>query len=466
MAIDFTLSPEQKKLQRDVRSFAENVLAPVVREADAEPDPLRGFQRTKEAYVAAYKAGIAFCMLPTQYGGGGVSNIDLILAAEELCVVDPGFACTILVNGLGLMPVAWYGTDTQKNRWLRAATADPTGEFLVGYAVSEPAGSPGGTADFDTPLPRPTGIGVIARRDGDHYVLNGRKYWPCNVAGWDGQGASVSLVVVRTEPDKGGTEGLSAVLLERGTPGVSYKLISKMGHRLTPNAEIVFDNAHVPAENLIEGTAGNADLLINRAFAWSGPVAGIAAVGVARAAFETALKWAKTYTSGGPRPIINYQNVGYMLGDIAARIEAARYFCWKTAHYLDRHDNHGELIGAMCKVFCTELMFDTVYKCMQVVGVNSYDKQHLFEKYLREAACFPIYDAGNMGMQRRRIHGVLANPDFNPHALMDDEPIEFTKSMETIDTLPAGELLELFARPAPAREPVGVSSGGTTDGHN
>jgi acyl-CoA dehydrogenase len=363
------------------------------------------------------------------------------------------------------MPVLWYGSESQKNRWLRAATSDSTGEFIAGYAVSEPAGTPGGTANFDTPLPRPAGMGVIARRDGDHYVLNGRKYWPCNVSGWDGQGANVSLVVVRIEPDKGGTEGLAAILVERDTPGVSYKLINKMGHRLTPNAEITFDDAHVPVENLVEGTLGNADLLINRAFAWSGPVAGIAAVGVARAAFETALKWAKTYTSGGPRPIINYQNVGYVLGDVAARIEAARYFCWKTAHYLDRHDNHAEMIGAMCKVFCTELMFDTVYKCMQVVGVNSYDKQHLFEKYLREAACFPLYDAGNMGMQRRRIHGVLASPDYNPHALMDDEPIEFTKSMETIDTLPAAELLEMFARPATPREPVGAGSG-SPDGHN
>jgi acyl-CoA dehydrogenase len=91
----------------------------------------------------------------------------------------------------------------------------------------------------------------------------------------------------------------------------------------------------------------------------------------------------------------------------------------------------------MCKVHCTELMFDTVYKCMQVVGVNSYSKEHLFEKYLREAACFPIYDGGNMGMQRRRIHGILASPEFNPRALMNDEEVTFTKSMETIDTLPA-----------------------------
>ncbi len=440
MAIDFTLSEQQRQLQLNARAFAQRVLAPIVREADAEPDPLRAFQLTKPAYVEAYKQGIAFCMLPREYGGGGLSNVDVILAAEEICAVDPGFACTILVNGLGLMPVWYWGTEEQKNRFLRAATSDPTGEYIVGYAVSEPAGTPGGTANFDTPLPHPVGIAVTARRDGDHYVLNGRKYWPCNVAGWDGQGANVSIVVVRTDPDKGGTEGLSAIMVERGTPGVSYKLISKIGHRLTPNAEIVFDNARVPAANLVEGTRGNGDLLINRNFAWSGPVAGIAAVGVARSAYEAALEWAKTYTAGGPQPIIHYQNVGYVLGDVAARIEACRYFCWKTAHYMDKHEYHGELIGAMCKIHCTEMLFDAVYKCMQVVGVNSADKTHMFEKYLREAAILPIYDAGNFGMQRRRVHGVLASPDFDPRALMDDTAIEFTKAMETIDTLtmPAG----------------------------
>jgi nitroalkane oxidase len=436
MAIDFTLSDQQRQLQLDARRFAQNVLAPVVREADAEPDPLRAFQLTKPAYVEAYKQGIAFCMIPQEYGGGGLSNVDLILAAEEICAVDPGFACTILVNGLGLLPVWYWGTDEQKDRFLRAATSDPSGEYIVGYAVSEPAGTPGGTANFDAPSPHPVGIGVTARQDGDDYVLNGRKYWPCNVAGWDGQGANANIVVVRTDPEKGGTEGLSAIMVERGTPGVSYKLISKIGHRLTPNAEVTFDNARVPARNLVEGTKGNGDLLINRNFAWSGPVAGIAAVGVARSAYESALEWAKTYTAGGPKPIIHYQNVGYVLGDVAARIEACRYFCWKTAHYLDKHEYHGELIGAMCKIHCTELLFDAVYKCMQVVGVNSVDKQHMFEKYLREASILPIYDAGNFGMQRRRVHGVLASPDFDPRALMDDTAIEFTKAMETIDTLP------------------------------
>ena len=437
MAIDFTLSPEQKKVQMDARDFAESVLAPAVRDADAEPDPLKAFQKTKPAYVEAYKRGIAFCMLPKQYGGGGVTNVELILAAEEICAIDPGFACTVLVNGLALLPVWYWGTEAQKEKVLNAATSDPTGEWIAGYGASEPAGTPGGTANFDTPLPSPVGIGLTARLDGDSYVLNGRKYWPCNVGGWDGQGANTSLYVVRIDPGKGGTEGLAAILVDRGTPGVTFNPIDTFGHRLTPNSEIIFENARVPAENLVEGTRGNGDLLINRNFAWSGPVAGIAAVGVARAAYESALAWAKTYTAGGPHPIIHHQYVGYVLGDVAGKIEAARYFCWKAAHYIDQHDYHGELIGAMNKVFCTETLFDAVYKCLQVVGVNSADKKHMFEKYLREAAIFPIYDGGNFGMQRRRVHGVIASTDFNARALMDNEYVEFTKQMETIDTIAA-----------------------------
>ena len=187
---------------------------------------------------------------------------------------------------------------------------------------------------------------------------------------------------------------------------------------------------------MIEGAKGNGDLLINRNFAWSGPVAGIGAVAVARAAYEDALRWAKTYTAGGPKPIIHYQYPGYVLGDVAAKIEAARYFCWKTAHYLDQHDYHGEMLGAMCKIHCTEMLFDCVYKCMQVVGVNSVDRKHSYDRYLREAAVLPLYDAGNFGMQRRRVHGVMADPSFNPRAVMDDEAIEFTKAMEGIDTIP------------------------------
>jgi alkylation response protein AidB-like acyl-CoA dehydrogenase len=434
MSINFTLSDEQKKLQHEVRSFAENVLAPVVAEADREPDPVKAVQRTKPAYVEAYKAGIAMCMLPAQYGGGGVSCVDLVLAAEEICVVDPGFACTVLCNGLGLMPVSWYGTQEQKERFLRAATSDPTGEFLGGWTASEPPGNPSGTANFDIPLPRPAGVGLTATRDGDHYLLTGRKYWPSS-AGWDEQGVNLQTAIVRTDPDKGGTDGLSAIVVERGTPGITYKYIDKEGHRLTSNAEVVFDNARVPAENLLPGAHGNGDFVINRNFAWSGPVAAIAAVGVARAAYEKALTFAKANTAGALKPIIHFQNVGYVLGDVAAKIEMGRYFSWRAADYLDKHDQHAELVGAMNKIQVTEMMFDCVYKCMQIVGVNSLEAAHGFGKLLREASVFPIYDGGNMGMQRRRVHGLLADPQFNPRAIMEDEYVRFDKHHEAIDTV-------------------------------
>jgi alkylation response protein AidB-like acyl-CoA dehydrogenase len=153
------------------------------------------------------------------------------------------------------------------------------------------------------------------------------------------------------------------------------------------------------------------------------------------------LKWARTYTGGGPHPIIRYQTVGYILGDVAARIEMCRAFCWKAAHYIDTHDGHGEFMGAFCKPNVTEMMFDATYRCMQVVGVNSYDTRLPFAKYLREASLFPIYDAGNMGMQRRRLHGVLASPDFNPRAVMDHEYVEFKKAMAGIDTVPGNEVM-------------------------
>jgi acyl-CoA dehydrogenase len=433
-------------LQESARDFAENVLRPVVRAADEEPDPLRAFNLTKPAYREAVKRGIAFSMLPRQYGGGGLSNVDFVIAAEEICAVDPGFATTVLVNGLGLMPVWYYGTEEQKERFISTATSDASGEFIVGYAASEPPGSPGGTANFDAPAGDGAGMSVTATLDGDHYVVNGRKYWPCNVGGWDNLGANLNLVVVRTDREAGGTHGLSALIVERGTAGVTYNSISTSGQRLAHNGEITFDNARVPAANLIEGTRGNGDLLINRNFAWSGPVAGIAAVGVARAAYEDALRWAKTYTAGGPQPIINYQYPGYVLGDVASMIEAARYYCWKGAHYIDAHDYHGELIGAMNKVFCTEMMMECVYKCMQVVGVNSVDKKYMFERYLREASILPLYDAGNFGMQRRRIHGVMAHSSFDPRALMDNRNVEFTKAMEGIDTVPGvrGEMASAF----------------------
>jgi nitroalkane oxidase len=436
MAIDFTLTSAQQKLQRNAREFAMEILQPLVKVADAEPDTQKAFQMLKGAYVECHKLGFAMGFLPKQYGGGGVSNVDLQIVAEEITAVDPGFATILLVNGLALMPVAWFGSEEQKRKWIGEATSDPRGEYVAGWTVSEAAGTPGGTANFDHPGPGPVGIGLRADHDRGRgeYVLNGSKFWPCNAGGWDLQGANVNVCVVRTEPKQGGTTGLSAILVPRGTPGVRYgQPISKLGHRLCQNNTIVFENCRVPEENLF--AVGNGDLVISKAFTWSGPVAAIAAVGVARSAYEYVLSWAKKYTAGGDLPILHHQAVGYLLADVAMKIEACRAFSWKAAHYLDQFDSEGHAVGAMSKVFCGETLFSAVFRAMQAMGVNSLDRAHPVEKFLREAAVFPLYDAGNIGMQMRKIWGVMLDPEFDPRAIAATRPIPFKKSMEGAGTL-------------------------------
>jgi alkylation response protein AidB-like acyl-CoA dehydrogenase len=453
MAIDFTLSSAQQRLQRNAREFALEILQPLVKAADEEPDTQKAFQSLKGAYIECYKLGFAMGFLPKQYGGGGVGNVDLQIVAEEITAVDPGFATILLVNGLALMPVAWFGTEEQKRKWIGDATSDPRGEFIAGWTVSEGAGAPGGTANFDHPGAHPTGIGLIATRDKGRgeYVLNGTKYWPCNAGGWDLQGANVNVCIVRTDPQRGGKSGLSGILVPRGTPGVTYlQPISKLGHRLCQNNSIVFDNCRVPEENLF--AQGDGDLIISKTFTWSGPVAAIAAVGVARSAYEYVLKWAKTHTAGGHLPIIHHQAVGYLLADVAMKIEACRAFSWKAAHYLDQYNSEGHALGAMAKVFCGETLFQAVFRCMQAMGVNALNRAHPIEKYLREAAVFPLYDAGNIGMQMRKIWGVMLDEDFDPRAMTDSRPMPFKKSMEGAgtDSPPESPRLRTATQPKPA----------------
>lgn len=427
MAIDFTLTREQKELQKTAREFSRDLLAPVALKADAESDPQRAFAMMKPVYAEAYKLGFAFGFLPEEYGGSGATNLDVQIISEEICAVDPGFGCILLVNGLALMPLLWFGSEEQKKKWFTEATSDPTGEYIAGYNVSEA----NGTANFDHPGTHSAGLQMTAEFDKStgEYVLNGSKFWPSSSGGWDLKGANVNMFIVRSDRNKGGKEGLSCILVPRGTPGMEFKPpIDKVGHRTNQNNWIEFDNCRVPEENAF--ATGNGDLVISKAFTWSGPVAGIAAVGVARSALEWTMDWSKTYTAAGDKAIINYQAVGYMLADIQMRIEASRYLCWKAAHYLDMYQEEGQAFGAMAKVFACELLFDTVFKCMQVTGTNSLNREYPLERYLREAVVLPIYDAGTIGMQRRKIWGVMADPDYDINAFRDCKPVPFKKSME------------------------------------
>jgi len=357
-----------------------------------------------------------------------------MLAIEEIAAVDPGFGTTVGINSLALQPLVWYGSEEQKSKWLNEATSDPTGEYISGYAISELKG----TANFDHPGVAPAGIGLTAIHDKGRgeYVLNGTKYWPTACGGWDLQGANLNTVAVRSDPSKGGNAGISYALIPRGTLGIEYKTpISKVGLRSGQCNWMEFTDCRIPEENVF--AVGDGDLVLSKAFTWSGPAVGISAVGVARAAYEWTLDFAKTFTGAGSVPIIEHQAVGHALADIAMKIEAARYLCWKVAHYLDMYDGEGQAFGAMAKVFPSELLVDAVYKCMQVVGVTSLDKEHPMEKFMRDILVLPIYDGGNIGMQRRKIWGVMADKDFNPRALAESQAVHYKKSMLGYGVLPS-----------------------------
>lgn len=382
--------------------------------------------------------GLAFGFLPVEYGGAGSANVDAVIAVEEMSAVDAGFPSVIGINGLALMPLLWYGTEAQKRKWFKLATSDPTHRFIATWCCSERMGMPGGTANFDSPDPHPVGMQTTAELRNGEWVINGSKFWPTAAAGWDMKGADLSVVVCRVDRNKGGAEGgLGIMLVPRGTPGMRYEeIIDKMGHNTSQNAYVVFDDVRIPEENAF--AVGRGDEVVMRAWSWTGAFAGISPVGVARAAYEYALKFCKTYTAGGKDPIIYHQNVGYMLADIAMRIEAARYMCWKAAHYGDLHDNETSALGPMAKVFASETCTQVVYDCMRVMGMNSYDRRnHPMEKYMRDVLCFPIYDGGNMGMRRRHIWGVMADPTFNPDTFRSNVHVPHLRRMEGFGTVAA-----------------------------
>lgn len=430
MAVDFDLTDDQRALKRRAREFAVEVLRPVAERADALADPQQAFRAMLPVYQQASQAGFTTMFLPREYGGGGASNVDFLIAIEELCAVDPGFPTIILVNALALMPIMWLGSDEQRDRWITAATTHPDHSFLAGWVVSER----GGTANFDHPSPA-AGIQLLAEhhpRDG-HYTLNGEKHWPGNAGGWDLNGADINVCVARTDRTKGAAGALSVFVIERGTPGIEYEVIDKLAHRSCQNVTMTFHGVRVREENIL--ARGTGDLLIHRNFTWSSPIASIAAVGVARCAYDFALKWARTYTGGGSEPIIHHQAVGNLLTEVAGRIEAARYFSWKAAHYMDRHPGQGHALGGMSKTFCGDLMQSVVFDCMRIVGVNALDKRFPMAKLYREAIVFPLYDAGNLAMQRRRTWGVMAaHPNFSADTFVDSEPLEFTREMQGFGT--------------------------------
>ncbi len=410
MAIDFTLSPEQKALQSGARAFGREVLGRVRDVIGPIAKPEDRFFATRPFYAQMAQAGFVAALFPKAYGGSGMPVLDFALAAEELSAVDINVPTTLLGTGLGMEPILGFGNEEQKRKWCGEILEKPD-ERLAAFAFTEVTGG----SNFDCPDPN-AGVQTFARREGDEWVINGKKHYTTNGCGWDGNGSHLLTVVCRTDPAKPPQESLAVIVVPGATPGVEVAgYLDTAGHRAVVSPRIHFNEVRVPAGNIL-GKPGDGAAICQRAFTWTAALIGAACTGVMRAAFDVAFEFAKTDKRSGSVPVIEHQNAGYMLADLKIRIEAARYLTWKACHQLDVTDRRSDELAIITKIYASELCVQVVYDAMRLVGVDSYTDMTPLAGLMQDALCFPLYDGGNMGVRRRQLHRKFKAPGYDPMA--------------------------------------------------
>ncbi len=374
--MDFTLTPEQDDLRARVRAFAEAELAPTVKDRDER----QACERS--VWDAAARAGLAGLAVPPEYGGTGHSFFDYILALEEIGKVESAQVLILASHAAMITCVQQQGTDEQKRRWLPPLAS---GELFACFSLTEP----GAGSD-------PAGMKTVAVRDGDQYVLNGKKTFATNSGV-----ADVYVLFALTDPEAGG-RGVSAFILDRDTPGLVFgPPISKLGMRTSVQREVTLTDVRVPADRLLgrEGTGlrtALAALDLGRV--------GIAIQGVAlaQAAYEAALRYAKERAQFG-KPIAQNQGVSFPLADMAMGIEAARLLTYKAAALVDAGQPFG-LQAAMAKCYATDLAMQTTTDAVQIFGGMGVTTHVPVERFFRDAKVAQIYEGTNQ-VQRVVITG-------------------------------------------------------------
>ncbi len=365
--ISFELTEELKALQDMAHSFAEKEMRPKAAIYDREekfPD---------EVMQKAFEAGFLTCNVPVEYGGGGLSDLEVAIISEELAWGCAGMYTTMMANSLAFTPIILFGSEEQKQKFLTPFTRKMA---FASYCLTErEAGS-------DT-----SAIKTIARKDGSDYLLNGSKCFITN-----GGVASLYVVFANAAPEKG-ARGITAFIVPRETPGVSIgKIEDKMGHRASNTAEIFFEDVRVPAENII-GRVGQGFLIAMRTFDRTRSAVGAAGVGLARAALEYAVDYAKTRVQFG-QPIATFQAVAFKIAQMAMEIEAARLLVWKAAWMVDKGLPCG-LNSAMAKCFGSDLAMWASLEALQILGGYGYMKDYPVEKLVRDAKLLQIYEGTN-----------------------------------------------------------------------
>jgi alkylation response protein AidB-like acyl-CoA dehydrogenase len=407
MAIDFTLTAQQQELQRSSRKFAMEVLGEA-RRAELLATPEERFRATKPTYEAMVAGGYLRKCIPAPAGGDNAGLMDLAILAEEFYSVNASVTLTMLGTVLGLLPILLGGTPDQCQRLL-VPFLKPSGAPLAGFCFSEP----GGSANAGSPPPG-EGVRTTARREGDDWIINGRKKWVSSATGWNREGADVLCIVCRTDPAAPPDAAISVIAVEGPVKGLMFeRAIETIGHRAHLVPEFSLQNVKTTHQNLL-GQQGSGLALTAGAFTATAALVGVFGVALMRAAFEFALQFARTEKRGGVHAIIEHQAVGYALADAKTTIEAARYLSWRACHALDTQSPAAEELAVQAKIFGSEAAVRVITDLMRVAGIESYDQETPFAGLLRDALALPIFDGGNTGVRRRQLHALLKRNDYDP----------------------------------------------------
>jgi len=363
------LTDEQKMMRDTVRRLAQNEIAPRAALYDSTHQfPWENIKKMSEL-------GLMGVPIPEEWGGAGCDFLTYILTIEEISRACASTGVILAVHtSVGTFPILLFGTEEQKKKYVPKLAA---GEYIGAFALTEPnAGSD------------PSRLATAARLEGDHYIVNGSKIFISNASV-----AEVYVTFVRTDPDSKGHKGITCLLVDKDTPGFSVgKIEHKMGLHADLTGELIFDNAQVPKENLLgveeDGFRVAMALL-------DGGRIGIAAqgLGIAQGAYDAALDYARQRVQFG-KPIMEHQAVGFMLADMATRIDAARMLVYRAARLKDMGLPLSKE-ASMAKMFATDTAMAVTTDAVQILGGYGYCSEYPVERMMRDAKITQIYEGTN-----------------------------------------------------------------------